>query len=95
MDEHKHVYWYHPAWLNSEKKPVAVKIASDDDAETPAHELPEAIAHPLDGQKLDIVAVFAPRAVTVTEIEQKVAERGADAPLGIGVEARTRLRVEK
>jgi hypothetical protein len=92
IDEHKHVYWYHPAWLNPEKKPVAVKISSDDDA---VHELPEAIAHPLDGQKLDIVAVFAPRAVSVTEIEQKVAERGADAPLGIGVEARTRLRVEK
>jgi hypothetical protein len=95
IDEHRHVYWYYPAWLNPDKKPVAIKIASDDDAEAPSHELPEAVTHPLDGQKLDIVAVFAPRAVSVTEVEQRINEHGADAPLGIGVEARTRLRVEK
>jgi hypothetical protein len=91
IDEHKHVYWYYPAWLDPEKKPMAVKIVSDDDS----HELPEAITHALDGQKLDIVAVFAGRAVNVTEVEQRIAERGADTPLGIGVEARTRVRVEK
>lgn len=91
VDEHHHVYWYYPAWLDASKKPVAIKIASDDDD----HELPEAVVHPLDGDKLDVVAVFASKQVSVTEVEQKIAEHGPDAPLGIGVEARTRLRVEK
>ena len=92
VDEHHHVYWYHPAWLDPSKKPMAVKISSDDEAE---HELPEAIVHPLDGEKLEVVAVFVSKQVSVADVEQKIAEHGADAPLGIGVETRTRLRVEK
>ena len=92
VDEHHHVYWYYPAWLDPNKKPLAVKIASDDDA---VHELPEAVAHPLDGDKLEVVAVFASKQISVAEVEQKVAEHGPEAPLGIGVETRTRLRVEK
>src|SRR5262249_21401158 len=93
VDEHKHVYWYHPAWLDPQKRPLAVRIAQDDQM----HELPEAITHPLDGQKLDIVAVFSPRAVSVAEIEERIADRGGGAPLGIAgaFEARSRLRVEK
>src|SRR5262249_50726624 len=94
VDEHKHVYWYHPAWTDPNKKPVAVKITSEDEK---VHELPAAIAHPLDGRTLDVVAVFASRPVSVTEIEDRVAQRGADRTLEIAgaVEAHTRLRVEK
>jgi len=94
IDEHKHVYWYHPEWVDANKKPVAVKISSND---RELHELPAAIAQPIDGQKLEVVAVFASRPISVTEIEQKVAEHAADAPLGISgaVETRTHLRVEK
>src|SRR5262249_27109753 len=46
IDEHKHVYWYYPEWVNPAKKPVAVKIASEDEK---PHELPAAITHALDG----------------------------------------------
>src|SRR5262249_28534454 len=94
VDEHKHVYWYYPEWVDPAKKPVAVKIASEDEQ---SHELPAAITHALDGKQLEVVAIFTSRPLSVTEIEDRVAQRGSDAPLGISgaVETRTRLRVDK
>ena len=65
MDEHRHIYWYHPAWIEPAANPEAVPVAVDRDM----HELSEAIAHRLDGKTLTIVAIFTDRAMTVREIE--------------------------
>jgi hypothetical protein len=76
VDEHGHVYWYHPAWTNAADDPAAIRI----DANGGRHELREAVAHDLDGQTLEIHALFTDRPVTVREVERLVA--GRRAPIG-------------
>lgn len=76
VDEHGHVYWYHPAWTNAADDPAAIRI----DASGGRHELREAVGHDLDGATLEIHALFADRPITVREIERIVA--GRRAPLG-------------
>jgi hypothetical protein len=63
IDEHRHVYWYHPAWVDPESTPAAVPIAEG------RHELPEAVAHELDGAELTLVGVFVDEVMTVREVE--------------------------
>jgi hypothetical protein len=76
VDEHGHVYWYHPAWTNAAEDPAAIRI----DASGGRHELREAVAHDLDGTTLEIHALFADRPMTVREIEKMVG--GRHAPIG-------------
>jgi hypothetical protein len=76
VDEHGHVYWYHPAWTKAAEDPSAIRI----DATGGRHELREAIAHDLDGTTLEIHALFTDGPMTVREIERIVA--GRPAPLG-------------
>lgn len=76
VDEHGHVYWYHPAWTNASEDPSAIRI----DARGGRHELREAVAHDLDGSTLEIHALFTDRPMTVREIERIVA--GRRVPLG-------------
>lgn len=85
VDEHGHVYWYHPAWTNAAETPHAIAIA----AGTELRELPEAVAHELDGKHLTLHAVFTNRDVTVRD-----AESGTAAILRDGVETRIELEVE-
>ncbi len=66
VDEHRHVYWYHPAWVEPAATPSAVPIASG------RHELPEAVSHQLDGSVLTLYAVFANEEVTVREVEREL-----------------------
>lgn len=66
VDEHAHVYWYHPAWTDPSTTPIAVTIG------TGRHELPEAIAHELDGNELTLYAVLTDDPVTVREVEQSI-----------------------
>jgi hypothetical protein len=80
VDEHGHVFWYHPAWNDAHANPAAVAIA----AGPGVHELPEAIAHDLDGQRLFIHAVFTDREITVREIEGLVAKGGGARPVVTG-----------
>jgi hypothetical protein len=68
VDEHRHLYWYHPAWLDPATTPTAVPAA------TGRHELPEAVSHQLDGGMLTLYAVFTSEGVTVRDVE-----RGLDA----------------
>lgn len=63
VDEHRHVYWYHPAWTDPSANPTAVPIARGH------HELPEAIGHSLDGTRLTLHAVFVTEATTVRDVE--------------------------
>ena len=66
VDEHGHVYWYHPAWQNAALMPTAIPIS----AAGGLNELPEAIRHPLDGTTLTVCAVFSDRSLGVNEIER-------------------------
>jgi hypothetical protein len=65
VDEHGHVYWFHPAWTRESDDPVAVPIETDDRR----HELPEAVLHRFDGRHLEIRSVFVDEPVSVRQIE--------------------------
>lgn len=69
VDEHDHVYWYHPDWTDSAANPAAIPIAK---TAIPL-ELPAAISHSLDGRVLDIHAVFSDVPLTVREVEALLA----------------------
>jgi hypothetical protein len=68
VDEHKHIYWYYPAWNNAADDPVAVAIRP---SPSPV-ELREVVAHELDGRLLRVHALFTNAPVTVKQIEQLV-----------------------
>lgn len=68
VDEHRHVYWYHPAWSNEGENPVAVPIARGAEV----HELGEAVSQQLDGRQLRITAIFTRDTLAVKEVEKMV-----------------------
>ncbi|HEY6477829.1 MAG TPA: hypothetical protein VI456_14735 [Polyangia bacterium] len=72
IDEHRHVYWYHPAWLRMEENPQGIAIS----ASPGAHELSDAVTQQLDGEQLSIHALFSDQALTVRDVEQAIARRG-------------------
>ena len=72
VDEHRHVYWYHPAWLRAAENPPGIAISSAPGA----HELPDAVAQRLDGGELSIHALFSDQALTVRDVEQAITRRG-------------------
>ena len=65
VDEHGHVYWFHPAWTRESDDPVAIPIEADDQR----HELPVAIRQPFDGEHLDIRSVFMDDPISVHQVE--------------------------
>jgi hypothetical protein len=71
VDEHRHVYWFHPGWSPGMPAPRAVNARPG----SGPHELPEAIRQPLDGARLRIYAAFGDRSFDATMIEDAV--RGA------------------
>jgi len=79
VDEHRHVFWFHPAWPAGEAPPVAVPAA----AGPGPHELPEAIRHRFDGRRLNVYGVFGDRAIDAAAIE--AAARRAGAPDALSV----------
>jgi hypothetical protein len=81
VDEHRHVYWYHPAWLDPADDPSAIAIEGG----PVRHELPEAIRHRLDGHQLRVYAVFSADQPTVRQMEAAVmAAPPLAAALGLG-----------
>lgn len=68
VDEHRHVYWFHPAWPAGAPAPTAIRAA----AGAGPHELGEAIHHDLDGRTLTIYAVSSGRALGAQLIEETV-----------------------
>lgn len=76
VDEHGHVFWYHPAWNDPKDDPTSIGVEV-----TPGlHPLREAIAHDLDGRTLEIHALFSSAPRTVKSVEGALA--GRRAPLG-------------
>ena len=85
VDEHRHVYWFHPTWPVGQPAPVAVRAV-----EGPGpHELPGAIHHALDGRRLSVYAAFSDRALGARTVEEAViglpAATGGLPSLGEGV----------
>jgi hypothetical protein len=78
VDEHRHVYWFYPAWTNPGDDPVAIPIAQD----ALRHELPDAVRHDFDGARLAIRSVFLDTPVGVHEVEAML-RRDPDGPLPI------------
>lgn len=77
IDEHRHVYWYHPAWTEAGTNPVAVAAA----AGPGPHELPEAISHRLDGRRLTLFALFMDAALDVQTVEAVANRWSGTGPL--------------
>lgn len=77
VDEHRHVYWFHPAWAPGQSPPVAVTAAPGPGP----HELGEAIRHGLDGRRLLVRALLADRPLAVAEVEADIQRAPSwDAP---------------
>jgi hypothetical protein len=75
VDEHGHVFWYHPAWKDEKTAPRAVSI--EPGAER--HELPDATVHALDGQRLRVVGLFTRTPLSTRDVEARLAaSRGPD-----------------
>ena len=71
VDEHGHVFWYHPGWSDPNESPSAVAISS-----VPGlHELPAAISQRYDGRRLSFHALFTDQDLTVRQVEATLAER--------------------
>jgi hypothetical protein len=88
IDEHRHVYWFHPSWPANwpagRPAPRSVPAA----AGPGPHELPEAIRHELDGRRLTITTLLSDRPLDVVGVEAALrATRAPDAlpALGEGV----------
>jgi hypothetical protein len=65
VDEHKHVYWFYPAYQRPDEDPVAIPIETD----SRRHELPDAVRHHFDGSHLTIHALFLDAPVAVRQVE--------------------------
>jgi hypothetical protein len=68
VDEHRHVYWYHPAWSDAALDPHGIEIARGSDV----REIPEAIRQSIDGRELTVYAVFTNEDLSVRRIEAMV-----------------------
>jgi len=68
VDEHRHVYWFHPAWLPGQAPPTAVAAVPGPGP----HELREAIRPALDGRRLVVRALFADQPLQARDIEARV-----------------------
>lgn len=78
VDEHRHVYWFYPAWVAQADDPVAIPIEHDG----ARHELPEAVRHHFDGARIEIRSLFLDAPVSVSEVEAMI-RRDPAAPLPI------------
>lgn len=68
INEHRQIYWYHPAWLNERQNPRSVSI----EQKAGIHELPEAIRHHYQGNHLTLFGIFTNQPLTVRQIEELV-----------------------
>jgi hypothetical protein len=90
VDEHGHVYWYHPGWADQRSQPRAVPVEQG----ARSVELPEGIAHAYDGERLVLHALFTAQAMTVQEMEMRL--RSGPVPWSrLGEHLERSLRLER
>jgi hypothetical protein len=85
VDEHGHVYWFHPGWPAGSAPPSAVAAHPG----AGPHELPEAVRHRFDGRRLRITAVLTDERLGVGEIERD--GHALEAPVPRGAESVSRM----
>ncbi len=94
VDEHRHVYWYHPGWTDPASDPASISISGGPERRL----LPEAIGHDLDGTVLEVHAWFLDRPMNTkaVEVEVRAAAPGVTrlAPAG-AIEEVVRLEVRR
>jgi hypothetical protein len=94
VDEHRHVYWYHPEWTSQADDPHAISIAPGAEV----REIPAAVSHSFDGTELTLFAIFSNEDLTVRRVEQLVQRsKSIDDPLPLknAVVERVHLSVER
>jgi hypothetical protein len=89
VDEHGHVYWFHPSWSDPDADPSAVPAQAGEGL----HELPEAISHALDGGKLTLHEVLSDERLTVRRAESLMQGREPGEPLPVPDAVTTSLSV--
>jgi hypothetical protein len=77
VDEHRHVYWYWPAWRNATEQPPA-PVATGDGL---FHEIEDAVGHQYDGTRLELYGLFTDRPWPLREVEAVVGRAAPGAPL--------------
>lgn len=77
VDEHQHVYWFHPSWSDPQANPAAVQAFGG----VALHELTEAISHDFDGEKLVLHGVLTDERLTVKQAEALMQGHDAGQPL--------------
>jgi hypothetical protein len=75
VDEHRHVYWYYPAWPAGTPAPGPFPARPGPGP----HELPEAVRHMFDGGRIDLHALVADEPLAVIDIEARIAATGTAA----------------
>jgi len=78
-DEHRHLYWYYPAWPPGRTTPPAADVAAQ--AGPGPHELREAVQHTFDGRHLSLVTVLSDEPLNVAAVERAFRD-GVEVPLG-------------
>jgi len=68
VDEHRHVYWYYPAWPVGTPAPAPF-VASPGAGPL---ELPDAVRHAFDGARVDLHAIVSDEALGVADIEARL-----------------------
>ncbi|WP_224246362.1 hypothetical protein [Hyalangium gracile] len=79
VDEHQHVYWFHPSWSDPDSNPAAVQAFGG----AALHELPEAISHDFDGQRLVLHSVLSDERLTVQQAEALMKGQSPEQPLSL------------
>jgi hypothetical protein len=68
VDEHRHVRWYHPAWVDGRDDPIAIPISSG----AGVHEIKEAVRHAIDAEALTIFGLFTNDPLSVKAVEARL-----------------------
>jgi hypothetical protein len=90
VDEHRHVYWFFPAWTNASENPVAIPIEPG----AQRRELPFAVTHKLDGQHLEIHSLFLDGPTSVRDVESLLqSQSGAKLPISGAIETTTSFNI--
>ena len=70
VDEHRHVYWYYPAWTRADETVTSIPIVT---TREPV-ELKEGVTHDFDTSRVRIYGVFTDEAMTTREVEARLAK---------------------
>jgi hypothetical protein len=76
VDEHRHVYWFHPGWSGAPPEPPALSAQ----AGPGPFELPEALRQPLEPGRLRVYAAFSDRPLDPMVLEDAIRAAGDSDP---------------